>query len=197
MSNHISKQLQEVSRAHSIRRSAKKERIQSGDKRKKLHPQYIMGFIDGEGSFCVSIYYDKTMRNKVFIRPEFSIELRADDKEILERIQRTLGCGRVYDCRYKRYGWYPHVKYKVSRLDEVSQILIPFIERHKLKAKKRKRFELFKKIVEKRMRGEHLAKRGVREIIKLRKEIRKLGKKHPRLKTAKVRENRSPGGVGR
>jgi len=197
MSNYISMQPQEVSRARSIRKTAKKERIQLVKRVRKLHPQYIMGFIDGEGSFCVSIYYDKTMKNNVFIRPEFSIELRADDKEILERIQKTLGCGKIYDCRYERYGWYPHVKYKVSRLDEVSQVLIPFVEQHKLQAKKKKRFEIFEKIVRKRMRGEHLTKKGVEEIIQLREEIRKLGKKHPRLETAKVRENRSPGGVGR
>jgi hypothetical protein len=183
--------LQEVSRVHSTRKG--KEQIQSI---KKVHPQYIAGFIDGEGSFWVSIYRDETMRNKIFVRAEFSIELRADDREILERIKKTLGCGKIYECNYERYGWYPHVKYKVSRLDEISEILIPFLEKWPLQAKKAKAFHFFKKIIKKRMKKEHLTKRGVREIIKLQKEIRALGKKH-RLETARVRENRSPSGVGR
>jgi len=193
-SNFISMQLQEVSRAHSISTlRRKKERIQSI---KKLHSQYIAGFIDGEGSFSVSIYKDEGMRNKIFIRPEFEIELRADDREILQRIQKTLGCGKIYECNYERYGWYPHVKYKVSRLDEISEILIPFLEKWPLQAKKAKIFSYFKQIIRKRMNGEHLTEKGVEEIIKLRDKIRVLGKKY-RLKTARIRENRSSSGVGR
>lgn len=183
--------IQEVSRVHSTRKG--KGRIQP---LKKLHPQYIVGFIDGEGSFSISIYKDETMKNKIFVRPEFEIELRADDKEILERIKDTLGCGKIYNCNYERYGWYPHVKYKVSRLDEISQILIPFLEKTPLQAKKAKVFSYFKQIIEKRIKKEHLTVKGVGEITKLREKIRKLGKKH-RLETARIRENRSSGGVGK
>lgn len=183
--------LQEVSRVHSTRKG--KERIQSI---KKLHPQYVVGFVDGEGSFSVSIYRDEAMRNKIFVRPEFEIEVRADDREILKRIQKTLGCGKIYKCNYERYGWYPHVKYKVSRLDEISEVLIPFLEKYPLQAKKAKIFYYFKQIIRKRMNGKHLTKEGVEEIIKLRDKIRALGKKH-RLEAARVRENRSPSGVGR
>ena len=50
-------QLQEVSRVHSTSNLSRgKGQIQS---RKKLHPQYVIGFIDGEGSFSVSIYRDE------------------------------------------------------------------------------------------------------------------------------------------
>lgn len=193
-SNSSPKQLQEVSRAHSILvKNQKKEQTQS---RPKLPPQYIVGFVDGEGSFSVSIYYDKTMKNKVFVRPEFEIELRADDREILERMKDTLKCGRIYDLNYKKYGWYPHVKYKVSNLNEILSRIIPFFERYPLQSKKAKTFQYFREIVLMRKEKKHLTKGGVERIIKLRNLIRKLGKKH-RLGTARVRENRSPGGVGR
>jgi hypothetical protein len=183
--------LQEVSRAHSTRKG--KERSRSI---KKLHPQYIAGFIDGEGSFWVSIYRDEKMRNKIFVRGQFEIELRADDREILERIRETLGCGKIYDCYYERYGWYPHVKYKVARLGEISEKLIPFLEKHPLQAKKAKTFQYFKEIIRIRMNKEHLTKRGVKKALKLQTKIRALGKKH-RSATAKVRENRLLSGVGR
>ncbi|MDD4990414.1 MAG: LAGLIDADG family homing endonuclease [Candidatus Pacebacteria bacterium] len=185
-------QLQEVSRVHSTRSKARKERIQPI---KKLHPQYVAGFVDGEGSFWVSIYKDDCMKNKVLVRPEFSIELRDDDRKILYRIKETIGCGKIYECKYERYGWYPHVKFKVSRFDEISEILIPFFEKWPLQAKQAKRFCLFKKIVEKRKKGQHLTKKGVNEIKKLQEKMRVLGKKH-RLETARVRENRLPSGVG-
>lgn len=190
-SNFISMRLQEVSRVHSTRK--RKGRIKSME---KLHPQYVAGFIDGEGSFWVSVYRDETMKNKVYVQPEFSIELRADDREILQRIQKTLACGRLYECNYERYGWYPHVKYKVSRLDDISEILIPFLEKTKLQAKKAQVFDYFKQVIQMRMRKEHLTSRGVQKILKLQQKMRSLGKKH-RLETARVRENRSPSGVSK
>jgi hypothetical protein len=190
-SNFIFMQLQEVSKVHSTQKG--KEQIQLT---KKLHPQYVVGFIDGEGSFSVSIYEDKTMRNKIYVRPEFSIELRADDRRILERIQKVLRCGRIFKCNYERYGWYPHVKYKIGRLNELNDILFLFLEKWPLQAKKAEVFPFFKQVVQMMIRKEHLTKNGLRKIVKLQKKIRALGKKH-QLETARVRENRSPSGAGR
>jgi hypothetical protein len=171
--------LQEVSRVHSTGRikhyAVGKGRIQSI---KKLHPQYIAGFIDGEGSFSVSIYRNETTRSKIYVRSEFEIELRADDKKILERIKKTLGCGIIYDCNYERYGWYPHVKYKITKLDDLNRKLVPFLEKHPLLAKKRKTFDYFKMIVKMVLNKDHLRKEGVERIMKLRNKIRALGKKH-------------------
>jgi len=194
-------QSQEVSRAHStFTRQNSSKRNLSGQERKeriysvkKLHPQYVAGFVDGEGSFWVSVALDKR-NNKIFPRAEFSIELRADDREILERIKATIGCGKLYKCNYERYGWYPHVKYKVSRFEEITNTLIPFFEKYPLQAKQAKRFFFFKKIIEKKEKGEHLTKKGVQDILKVQRKIRELVKKH-RIETARVRENRSPSGV--
>lgn len=145
---------------------------------KKLHPQYIVGFVDGEGSFSVSIYKDKTMRTKINVRPEFEIELRADDREILEKIQNTLGCGIIYDCNYERYGWYPHVKYKISKIHDLNEKLIPFFDKYSLQAKKVKTFRHFRSIVKMVADKKHLSLEGISKIEKLRNEIRALGKKH-------------------
>jgi hypothetical protein len=43
----------------------------------------VVGFIDGEGSFSVSINKHKTLKRGIEVRSEFEIELRADDREIL------------------------------------------------------------------------------------------------------------------
>lgn len=145
---------------------------------KMLNPQYIVGFIDGEGSFSVSIYKDETMRNRIYVKPEFEIELRADDKEILKKIQEVLDCGIIYDCNYERYGWYPHVKYKISRIDDLNEKLIPFLEKYPLQAKKAKTFRHFKAIVKMMSNKEHLSLKGVKKIEGLRNKIRILGKKH-------------------
>ena len=145
--------------------------------RKKLSPDYVAGFIDGEGSFSISIGRHKTLKRGFEVRPEFEIELRADDREILERILITIGCGKIYDCSYERYGWFPHVKYKVTSIKIMKEILFPFLDKNPLQAKKAKSYKLFRKIVLMVCAKEHLSDKGFNTIITLRDKLRALGKK--------------------
>lgn len=176
--------MREVSRAHStqtkpikkkyfLKRPLGKERIHQ----KKLHPQYIAGFIDAEGSFSISVGKNKTTSRGLEVRPEFEVELRADDQEILERLLITIGCGKIYDCSYERYGWYPHVKYKITSIKDMKKYLFPFLDKTSLQAKKVKTYNLFKEIVMMMYKKEHLTDQGFKKIIKLRDKIRKGGKK--------------------
>ena len=150
-----------------------KEQIQ----RKKLDPQYVVGFIDGEGSFSISICKHKTLRRGFEVRPEFEIELRKDDQEILERILVTIGIGRIYDCSYERYGWYPHAKYKITSIWDLKEYLFPFLDRYPLQAKKRKSYLIFREIVLMVCAKEHLSDEGFNKIVSLRDGLRSLGKK--------------------
>lgn len=147
---------------------------------KKLHPEYIAGFIDGEGSFNISLSRHKTLRRRVEVRAAFEIELRADDRKILERIRNSIGCGSIYELNYKRYDWHPHVKYKISSVKDLSEFLIPFLDRHRLKAKKKKVYQMFRKVVLLMKEKRHLDDEGFQEIVGIREQIRSLNKKHYR-----------------
>ncbi|MCL5435967.1 MAG: LAGLIDADG family homing endonuclease [Patescibacteria group bacterium] len=146
----------------------------------KLDPNYVVGFIDGEGSFSVSISKHSTTKRRLDVRAEFEMELREDDREILERIQQTIGCGYVYRLVYKRYDWQPHAKYKVASIKELTEVLIPFLDAHPLQAKKKLVYELFRKIVFLIKDKKHLSDRGFKEILKLRDRIRAYSKKYYR-----------------
>jgi len=150
-----------------------KDRIHS----EPLDGAYVAGFIDGEGSFSVSVGKHATLSRGLEVRPEFEIEVRDDDREILERICVTIGCGRIYDCSYERYGWYPHAKYKVTSTREMEENLFPFLDRNPLQAKKAKSYVLFKEIVLAYRRKEHLTDVGFDKILKTRDQLRALGKK--------------------
>lgn len=178
------KNLTEVSRGRSTRRAPfernsrlkgpyGKDQIRS----EPLDGAYVAGFIDGEGSFSVSIGKHATLSRGLEVRPEFEIEVRDDDREILERICVTIGCGRIYDCSYERYGWYPHAKYKVTSTREMEEILFPFLDRNPLQAKKAKSYLLFKEIVLAYRRKEHLTDEGFERILITRNQLRALGKK--------------------
>ena len=108
----------------------------------------------------------------------FEIELRADDREILERIRDTLKCGNIYQLNYKRYGWYPHAKYKVSKIADLSDRIVPFFDRYPLQAKKAEVFKLFRDVVKIVHRKEHLTDKGFSRLIELRNEMRSMNKKH-------------------
>jgi len=158
-----------------------------------LNPHYIAGFIDGEGSFCVSIGRHKTLKRGKEVRIEFSIEVRHDDKRILERIQNTIRCGKIYKVKFRRQNWQNHVKYKIGSIKEINKFLIPFLEKYPLQAKKKNSYILFKKVVELASKKEHLTDKGFNQILKIKNKMRKISKKGSA--TARVRENRSPGGV--
>lgn len=144
----------------------------------KLNPQYIVGFVDGEGCFSVSHNKHSTLKFRMEIRPEFEIELREDDAEILYRIQATFKCGTIYRLEYKRYNWTPHIKFRVGRIKELHDIIVPFFEKYPLQAKKKEVFKHFKVIVGMVYRKEHLTYAGVKKILKIREKIRVYSKKH-------------------
>lgn len=137
-----------------------------------VNPDYVVGFVDGEGCFCVPISVHKTLSRRREVRPTFEIEVREDDLPIIRKIQRVLGCGVIYRLKFKRYEkWKPHVKLKVSKLNDLQYILIPFFERHPLQAKKRKSFRIFQRIVRMVARKQHLTPEGIVIIERLRDQM--------------------------
>jgi len=138
----------------------------------KLNPYYLVGLVDGEG--CFSITFNRHKNNKIEIRLIFEIELREDDKEILNRVRKTLDCGNIYYLNYERYKkWRPHFKYKVSNLKDITQKIIPFFEKYPLQAKKRKSFEVFSKVASLMLTKRHLIPEVILEIKKLKEGFRK------------------------
>lgn len=132
-----------------------------------LNPHYIVGFVDGEGCFCISI--NRNGHRLPEVRLIFEIELREDDEPVLREIQKVLGCGNIYRLEYARYAkWRPHVKLKVSNFADISQKIIPFFKRYPLQAKKRHDFERFCQVAELIKIKAHLTSEGVEQIKALR-----------------------------
>ena len=112
----------------------------------KLPGDYIAGFVDGEGCFALKFRRDvkPDRKNKpiyFYWDIEFVIELRGDDKEILERILEILDCGKI--SMSKRGS----VRYAVNEINDISTKIIPFFETYKLHAKKKYDFLLWKEAV--------------------------------------------------
>lgn len=141
-----------------------------------LNPHYVAGFIDGEGSFVFFLSPRKDIRSGFEVNLDFQIELRIDDREILERIQATFGgIGHINVLNYERYRrWQPHVKYRVGRIDQLRNRLVPFFRQYPLQAKKQKNFEIFAQAVELKWQKRHRTEDGMEELKHLREQIAEL-----------------------
>jgi hypothetical protein len=157
----------------------------------KLPGDYVAGFIDGEGCFTIVISKHATKKLGLDARLHFQIEVRADDLEILQSIQETLQCGRLYHLNYERYGLNPHVELKVSSLRDIIDKLIPFLSQHPLRAKKKHSYRYFLQAVELFKKKEHLTPKGIEHLRKIRQHMNQFSKKYQA--SARVRENRVPG----
>lgn len=135
----------------------------------KLLSWYIVGLVDGEGCFAVTISNHKTKRLGKDARMIFEIEMRGDERSLLERLQYTWNCGLIYDLRYPRYGWKPHVKYAIKSHKDIFRVLIPFFKKYPLQGKKRKDFEDFCRAAEVFRQKRHLTKEGIKELEEIRK----------------------------
>lgn len=135
---------------------------------KIINPWYLVGFTEGEGCFAITITKHKTKKTKKDACLCFEIELRADDRPILELIQKRLNCGRIVILNYQRYGWKPHVKFVVKKQQDIFFKVIPFFKQFLLKGKKAKDFELFCQAAEIFRRKEHLSEEGINRLLKIR-----------------------------
>ncbi len=130
-------------------------------------PGHICGLVVGEGCFYAESAADPKYRLGWRIRPAFCIEMRYDDRPVLEAVKRSLGCGEIYELDFGRYrgyearGWHPHVKYRVSRIVDLHEKVVPFFRKHGLFGRKAEAFEIFASIVEILYGKEHRTRRGL------------------------------------
>ena len=111
-----------------------------------LDNNYVLGLVDGEGSFNVRVN-DRKRRAKVELK--FSLKLRHQDKQVLDELQSFFECGKVYIQRDKRANHPLCYRFEVQNKKEIIEKIIPFVEKNCPKLPSRKRdFELFKQIAE-------------------------------------------------
>ena len=106
---------------------------------------WLAGFADGEGCFYLGWM---VRRDRLYPRPiaYFYITLRSDDRAILESIRSYWGAGSIYGHSHtsKDRNSRPRSSFWVHRAREVGEVIIPHFERHPLRAKKRRDFEIWR-----------------------------------------------------
>ena len=116
---------------------------QQGRSRGSLTPNYVAGFIDGEGCFSVSIRPHPSIQNpkRWLIAPVFQAYQHRDNVVILEMIRDFFGCGRLTAKGPNR----SVMTYSVYGVDP-ERVIIPFFDRYPLISRKHEDFLKFREI---------------------------------------------------
>ncbi|HXK36172.1 MAG TPA: LAGLIDADG family homing endonuclease [Candidatus Paceibacterota bacterium] len=136
-----------------------------------LSPQYIVGLVDGEGSFTAYVRDpDKggDVKRRVYVEPRFYIKLIERDRSILYQLKRYFGCGNVYFQRDARPNHQQCYRYEVFNWGDLRKTIIPFFRKHPLRlASRRRDFRIFCEIMERIERGEHGTRAGLKRLCRL------------------------------
>lgn len=149
----------------------------------EMSTENVSGYVTGEGCFYAESGYDAKYRLKHRIRLAFCIEVRADDRILLDMVKKQLGCGNIYSLDFGRYegyqdkNWRPHAKLRISNFEDLYDKVIPFFRQHQLFGIKKQAFDVFCKIAEAIRNKEHLEESGLSKVKELVKQLHTFNKK--------------------
>jgi hypothetical protein len=147
---------------------------------------YIVGLTDGEGCFYVNVK-DRNPRWAPFVQNHFYIKLREDNKQLLEEVKESFGCGAVYFQKDNRPNHANCYRFEINSHKNILEVVIPFFEKHPLRSLKEKDFEIFREIAFAVKREEHKTEKGFSNIKKMKLQMQEN-------RTRWMRENRSSSG---
>ena len=140
------------------------DNVSGADNQQERLDSYIAGYVDGEGSFSVSVQRNPSCRVGFQLVPEFHVSQNGDRAQVLELIRERLGCGRIRpNSRRDRA-----LVFVVRRRRDLLDCVIPFFERNPLLSAKQKDVESFAAIVRELELGHHRTDAGFRRLLGLR-----------------------------
>ncbi len=128
---------------------------------------WIIGYVDGEGCFSVSLFRNKTTKFGWQVFPEFVVTQGEKSKKSLEILLKFFKCGKVFvNKRYDNHNENLY-RYCVRSKKDLTEIIIPFFDKNRLKTAKKEDFKIFAKIVAMMNENEHSKLSGMKKIAKM------------------------------
>jgi LAGLIDADG endonuclease len=118
------------------------------NQQERLRAGWIVGFVDGEGTFSVAIQRNAEMSLGWQVFPEFVVTQGAKSLGALEELKSYFGCGRIY--RNHRYDNHNEdiFRYCVRKISDLDEKIVPFFKMNPLKTSKKDDFEKFVQVIE-------------------------------------------------
>ncbi len=131
-------------------------------KKRYLH-YYIAGFVDGEGSFNVSMKPHSKMRFGWVVDPEFQVYQHKNNFRILKIIENVFKCG----CIKPKSPTSNVMVFKVMNRRSLLEKVVPFFDRYPLLSIKQEDFQRFKEILLIMKEKKHLELEGLKKIVEI------------------------------
>ena len=139
----------------------------SADNQQEKLIYWIVGFVDGEGTFSVSFNKNNTTSSGWQIFPEFVITQGAKSLTALEEVQKFFECGKLYVNRRKDNHKENLYRYCVRSFKDLEEKIVPFFQKHSLRTAKKEDFSKFVQILSLMKKGIHLTPKGAVGIAKI------------------------------
>jgi len=124
---------------------------------KIMNPNWLVGFVDAEGCFYISIFKSSTSKLGEAVKLSFIITQHIRDEYLMKSLIEYLGCGNVNLNRNT-------FDFKVTKFSSLNDIIIPFFEKYPLHGVKAKDFEDFSKTAKLVQNKTHLTAEGLNKI---------------------------------
>ena len=131
----------------------------------KLETQWIIGFVDANGSFSISVRKSNNDHNKYNVLFEFSVTKSNHDINVLYALKSFFGCGLVRSIHGSKSIYY------VRECKHLIKNIVPFFEKHTLKTKLNVNFKKFRKILNIVIKNDLLPNEQIETILKLKNQM--------------------------
>lgn len=125
---------------------------------------WLIGFVEGEGSFMVIIQESKSKKTTDNIGLRFVITQHSKDSVLFDNISNYLGCGKCYFSRNE-------VNLVVSTFSDINDKIISLFSKYPLLGTKKEDYLDFCKVAELIKSKDHLTKQGIENIKRIKSNM--------------------------
>ena len=133
-----------------------------------IPPQWLSGFIDGEGCFYILVSKSKSYRTGASVQLQFSITQHSRNIELMANIKDFLGCGFL---KIKKKQ--PCIDFVVTRFIDIQNIILPLLQNNPLQGAKSQDYLDFIKVAEIIKNKAHLTDEGLDKILNIKNTMNK------------------------
>ena len=108
---------------------------------------WLAGFTDGEGCFYLH-WQDERLGRSSYGTAAFGITLRSDDAVLLSEIARQTRVGLLHPTCCRQQNRRPAIQWKVKRVSDLRNVIVPIFEQHPLRGKKSTDFVIWRDAVQ-------------------------------------------------
>ena len=118
---------------------------------------FLAGFIEGEGSVCVSFKEHPTAKFGLYVDPEFFLYQIHNYPQLLELAKEMFGTGRIFP----KQGNERVLVYAIASRRSIAEKVVPFLRKYMVYAPRKAIYDRFCEIVEAMERKEHHTPEGM------------------------------------